>query len=312
MNKKFKFYSVIGISTFMVITWAAIFFSHTVEQQINYYWQVGMGLSALYFSIIGIMTAAKWNWLKSGVGRGVFFISLGTLMWSIGQLGWSYYLFTDPSTQSPPSHLLDIVDISAIPLWFTGVLMLSKATGARYGLRKVKGQILVVVVSIIMISLSYYFLVVVARGGTAYFAQPFWKEFFDLGYSVGDAVIATIAIVIFALSWKVLGGRFKLPISIILAGFILLYFADFAFSYMDGRGEYYNGDVVDLLYMLTIAAFGLGVNMLDPSNLHSVKPPSPVPIDHTALPLEQPAALTVPVPVSSVPPESSTLTKESL
>lgn len=274
MNKKFKLYAIVTISSLMLTTWAVIFFTGTREQNLNYWWQIAMGLSALVFAVFGILTAAKWNWLKSGVGRGVFFISLGLLMWSFGQLGWSYFLFADPGTEAPQSHLLDIVDFSAIPLWFIGILMLSKATGAKYGLKKISGQILVFLVSVIMIFLSYYFLVEVARGGAAYFEQTFWKSFFDLGYSIGDAIITTTAIAIFALSWKMLGGRFRLPIIVILVGFVLLYFADFSFSYYDGKGVYYNGNITDLLFMLAITAFGLGVSMLDPNHVRKNKAPS--------------------------------------
>lgn len=288
MNKKVKLYTIVGIASFMLIAWALIFFSHTVATNINYLWQIGMGLSGLVFAIFGIATAKKWNWLKSGVGRGVFFISLGLLAWSIGQLGWSYYLFADPSVESPPSHLLDIIDFAAIPLWFIGVIMLSKATGARYALRRRSGQLLIVIVSVTMALFSYYFLVVEARGGTAYFDQTFIKQFFDLGYSVGDAIIATIAIVVFSLSWKLLGGRFKLPITMILFAFVLLFFADFAFSFRDGRGEYFNGDIADLLYMLTITAFGLGLSMLDPSPLRTTKPVAAA----AAQPAPQPATPT--------------------
>jgi hypothetical protein len=271
MNKKLKLYLILGTSIIMIAWWAALFFTGTKEETINYIWQVGMGLCALLYATLGIITAAKWNWLKSGVGKGIFFISLALLCWSIGQLGWSYFLFAEPNVQAPQSHLLDIIDFAAIPLWFAGILMLSKATGARYGLKKLNGQILVFLVSVIMILLSYYFLVEVARGGSSYFDQPFWKAFFDLGYSIGDAIIATVSIAIFALSWKMLGGRFKLPITIILGGFILLYFADFSFSYFDGKNEYYNGDVVDLLFMLAVTTLGIGVNMLDPTHLRKAK-----------------------------------------
>lgn len=283
MNKKLKLITIVAISSFMLLTWALIFFSHTVATTTNYIWQIGMGLSGLTFAIFGILTAKKWGWLKSGVGRGVFFISLGLLAWSIGQLGWSYFLFADPTTETPPSHILDIIDFAAIPLWFVGIIMLSKATGARYALKRKSGQLLIVVVAITMSLLSYYFLVVEARGGTAYFDQAFWNQFFDLGYSIGDAIIATIAIVVFSLSWKLLGGRFKLPITVILLGFVLLFFADFAYSFRDGRGEYFNGDIADLLYMLTITAFGLGLSMLDPSPLRTAKP-----VQSSPQPVQQP------------------------
>ena len=274
MNKKLKLIVISSVALLMIASWAYIYFGHYVGRNINYWWQVAMGLSALLYAVLGIFTSGKWTWLKSGVGRGIFFISLALFMWGVGQMGWSYFLFVNPAVQSPPSHLLDIADFSAIPLWFVGIVMLSRATGARYGLKKRSGQIIVVVVSLIMIVASYYLLVVVARGGVSYFKEPFWEQFFDLGYSIGDAITATIAITIYMLSWRILGGRFKLPIVVILAGFVLLYLADFLYSYRAGRNVYFNGDVADLLYVVTISTFGLGVNMLDPGRVRKeVSPP---------------------------------------
>ncbi len=301
MNKKFKLYFIISLSSVVTALWFAIYFTDTRGQQINYWWQLLMGLTGLIYGIFGIFTAKKWNWLKSGVGRGVFFLSLGLVMWSIGQLGWTYFLFAEPNVESPQSHLLDIIDFAAIPLWFVGVVTLSKATGAKYGLKKASGKLLVVTVSLIMILLSWYFLVEVARGGGAYFEQAFWKQFFDLGYSIGDAIILTTAIVIFALSWKLLGGRFRLPIITILVAFGLLYLADFLFSYRDGQGLYFNGDPADLFYYLMITTLGLGITMLDPSHVKTKKAAvksdptvtnnSPVEIDNSQ---ETPVVSTIP------------------
>jgi hypothetical protein len=275
VNKKLKLISICAIAISMFIWWAYIYFSHYVARQVNYDWQVGMGLAALYYAVLGIATSSKWSWLKSGVGRSVFFISLALFMWGVGQMGWCYYLFTDPNVQSPPSHLLDVADFSAIPLWFVGVVMLAKATGARYGLRTAKGRILVSLIIVVMSVVSVYLLVFVARGGLSYFHKTaFWDQVADLGYSIGDAIIATICISYYVLSWKILGGRFKLPIIVILSGFIFLYFSDFLYSYLAGKNVYFNGDVADLLYMITISIFGVGVNMLDPSRFNKYKAPS--------------------------------------
>lgn len=293
MNKKLKLYLILTITGAMLAWWAALFFTNTREQQINYYWQVGMGVTALLFAVFGILTAAKWNWLKSGVGRGIFFISLGLFMWGLGQLGWSYYLFADPGVEAVPSHIPDYIYFSALPLWFYGILTLSKATGARYGIRKTSGKIIVGIIASIMALASYYILVVVARGGTDYFSQPFLNIFFDLGYSIGDAILLTIVIAIFALSWNMLGGRFKAPVITILTAFIFLFFADFSYSYLNGQGVYYNGDIADLFFFLTVSIFGLGVAMLDPGHVRkqktAVKKVTETPAEPTKL-AEQPVA----------------------
>jgi len=238
---------------------------------INYWWQAGLAAVAIIFGIFGMFTAKKWSWLKSGVGQGVFFISLGVVLWGLAQAGWTYYLLKYPTEEVVQSKIIDVVYFASIPLWTYGILKLSKATGAKFGLKKTSGKLLVLGLSLAMIAFSYYFLVIVARGGLDYFSdRTVWISFFDLGYAIGDAINLTIALAIFGLSWKYLGGRFKRPILSILLGFGMIYLADFLFSYYDGQGTYYNGNIVDLLYLLTIATFGLALCLLDPSKEASV------------------------------------------
>jgi len=287
MNKKLKLYIILTVSVGMLLWWAVLFFTTTREQQVNYWWQVAMGVSALLFSCIGIITAAKWSWLKSGVGRSIFFISLGLMMWGLGQLGWSYYLFAQPGTEAVPSHIPDYIYFSALPLWFIGILTLSRATGARYGIKKTSGKLAVILIAAVMSFLSYYILVDVARGGASYFTnQAVLDTFFDLGYSIGDAILLTIVIAVYALSWKRLGGRFKRPVVTILTGFIFLFLADFSYSYTNGKGIYYNGNIADLFFFLMVATFGLGVAMLDPDHIRKLKKVTAIPAnDVTSSPI---------------------------
>ena len=242
---------------------------------INYWWQLVLSITAIVFGIIGMHTAKQWNWLKSGVGTGTFFISLGLVFWGIGQCLWTYYLIRDPNHESPSSIIMDIGYFLSIPMWAYGILRLSEATGAKYGLKETRGRISVVVISTIMIVVSYYFLVVLARGGTVYFSQSFQTMFFDLGYAIGDAINFTMTLVIVTLSWKLLGGKFRPSILLVLASFGIVYIADFMYSYYDGKGWYYNGDVVDLPYLLMLTTFAIGLSMLDPSHkIMKVKPKS--------------------------------------
>ena len=273
MNKKIKFYTIIIISALVLTWWGILFFTGTKEQTINYIWQVIMGIAALFFSIIGVLTAGKWSWLKSGVGRAIIFISAGLFMWGLGQLGWSYYLFADPTVEAVPSHIPDYIYFSALPLWFYGIITLTRATGARYGIRKLAGKVLVALIALIMAFLSYYFLVDIARGGIDYFSKPFLDIFFDLGYSIGDAMLLTIVIAIVLLSWKLLGGRFRLPVLTILAAFVFLFLADFSYSYTNGRNLYFNGNVADLFFFLMVTTFGIGIAMLDPGHVHKAIAP---------------------------------------
>ena len=192
----------------------------------------------MYYGYLGMLTARGWSWLKSGVGQSTFFISLGLIMWGFGQAGWTYYVIKDPAQQVPPTHILDVIYSSSIPLWAYGIFKLTRATGARYGIRSVKAKLSVSLLILIMLVFSYYVLVVVARGGNSYFKQPFWTIFFDFSYAIGDFINLTLAAAIFGLSWKYLGGRFKQPILVLLGAFGVIYVADFLFSFYDGKGQY--------------------------------------------------------------------------
>lgn len=265
MTRKTKINIVLVTAGALLLYWALLAFTHTKYQMINYWWQAFMAAAAILYGILGISTAKHWGGLKSSVGKSVLFISLGVIMWGVGQAGWTYFVIKDPAQQSPPSDLVSILYFTSIPLWAYGIFKLSKASGARYGLRSLKAKVAVLLMTVLTLVISYIVLVNVARGGTAYFHQTFDVIFFDLGYAAGDAINLILALAIYGLSWKLLGGRFKIPISVILLGFALIYMADFWFSFRDGKGLYYNGDWTDLLYLMMAATFGLGLCMLDPT-----------------------------------------------
>ena len=317
MTKKLKLIIVIASSALMVLYWLALAVTNTKYKYINYWWQALMSAAALTYGVLGLYSAKQWSWLKSGVGKSVFFISVGLILWGLGQAAWTYFVLKDPSQQSPNTHIMDFLYFSALPFWSYGIFKLSKASGARYGIRTARAKILVAVLTVVMLIVSYIVLVNIARGGLSYFHQgtSYWTIFYDLGYAAGDVVNLILALAIFGLSWRYLGGRFKRPILVILLAFVFLYMADFWYSYRNALGSYYNGDWVDLLYSLTVSTFGLGLCLLDPrsSKLSPAQqesanpqvPPVPVmPAEPVALPSTFSANS---APVDSPPADTSPL-----
>jgi hypothetical protein len=266
MNKKLKIGIIVGSFVALLLWGVVLIFGGIRGHQINFLWAGGLALLTILYGIFGLFTAKHWSWLKSKVGQAVFFISAGVIMWGIGQAGWTYYLFKFPNQEYQPARILDILFFSSIPLWFYGMIKLTRATGAKYGLKKIAGKLLALGLTIIMFAVSYYFLVNVARGGSDYFEQPVWDQFFNLGYSFGDAIILTFAIAIFALSWRYLGGIFKKPIIAILLSFAVLFFADILFNFRSLKNVYYNGDISDILFLVAFALLTVALCMLDPSS----------------------------------------------
>lgn len=269
-TRKLKLATVVAFTVALFLYWLFLSLTHTKYHLVNYWWEAALSAEFIIFGIYGILIGKKWSWFKSSMGSGVILIALGMIVWGVAQAGWTYYVIKDPNQQNPNYLVLNITYFLGIPLWFAGMIRLSKATGAKYGLRSVVAKLGVVSLILVMSGLSYYLLVDVARGGTAYFhGNNFNGVFFDLGYAVGDAFNLTLALGIFGLSWKYLGGAFKKPILLVLLAFALIYVADLIYSYYDGKGQYYNGQWDDLLYLATGAIFGAGIVLLEPFSKQS-------------------------------------------
>lgn len=260
-NSKSSF--LLGYILVMYIFWAGLQVSGIKDLPINLVWGIGINFIPTFGGIFGLNTARQWGGFRSAVGKAISFLSLGLLSWSLGNWIWSYYNFFG-NIDVPYPSFADVGYIAAVPLWIIGTFHLSKATGAKFSLRRVGGRLYLVVLPIIAAIFSYYFLFVVARDSVFEWTnENILKTFFDLAYPVGDWIILTLAFLIWGLSLKYLGGRYKWPIFTTLFGFVLMFFADFSFSYSTTLGTYYNGGPFDIIFVLALFVISFGIANFD-------------------------------------------------
>lgn len=247
---------MIAISLF----WAVLHISGATDTFYNYLYSFLFGLIPLFGGALAMLHAKEWGGLKSAVGNAVFFIGLGIFLWGSGEMIWSYYNFFQ-GVAAPYPSLADIGFAPSIFFYGIGAMYLSKATGAKFGLRSTLARVCTVVAPIIIFLFSYYVLVVVARGGVLIpSGETPLKTILDIVYPLGDFIGLTIALVISGLSFKYLGGHYILDITAILLGLGVMYIADSVFSYTTTVGTYFNGNVGDLL--LSIGTFLLAFGVL--------------------------------------------------
>ena len=72
-----------------------------------------------------------------------------------------------------------------------------------------------------------------------------------------------MSFLLFGLSLKYLGGRFRTPVFVTLLGFVIMFLADFSFSYTTTVGTYYNGNTADLLFALAMTVISIGITSID-------------------------------------------------
>ncbi len=254
----------------MVFWWISIFTRHSINTKENYIFGLVMGLLSMVGGLIGIIKSKKWNFFKSIISKSVLFLSLGTLTWSIGTIIFAYYNL-HLNIEVPYPSLADVAYIISWPLWTVGMIYLLKVLGVKYRLKNITEKSFFLIIPLITIVASYYLLFVVARGGLINFSDGNLKLFFDLAYPIGDVVIITLAILIYSLSVNYLGGLLKLPIFIILSGFVINYIGDFSFVYKTTKETYFVANWVDLIYTTAFFLLGLGLSFFDPKLFDNIK-----------------------------------------
>ena len=244
----------------LVVFWSVLYFMDMKEGFYNYLYSFLFGLIPFFGGIVAMFAATKWGGFKTAIGKAVFFIGLGIFLWGCGENIWSYYNFF-MGVPAPYPSLADIGFAPSIFFYGLGTFYLSKVTGAKFGLRNVYAKIFVVTAPLILLCLSYYAFVIVARGGVLVPAgETALKTILDIAYPLGDFMGVTIATVISGLSFRYMGGKYTFDIVAILLGLVVMTAADFVFSYTTTVGTYYNGNFGDL--MLTTGLFLLSFGVL--------------------------------------------------
>jgi len=247
----------------MMVYWVGLQLFGPKDQTINLLYSFGLNTLALIGGILGVLVARKWGGMRSALGKGIMLMSLGLISWGgIGGYIWSYYNFV-LQQEIPYPSFSDVGFIGAVPLWVLGMYFLAKATGVKYGLRNVMGKMYLLLFPLAMFGASYYLLVTIARGGSVTDGVGAVKTFFDFAYPIGDVVIITIALLIYGLTLKLLGGLYKWPARTVLAGFVVMFFADMAFSYSTTVETYYNGNYADLLFTIALFLMSFGITSFD-------------------------------------------------
>ncbi len=243
----------------IVLFWAILWFSGIKEGFYSYFYSFVFGLIPLVSGFIAIKSSKLWGGLKSAVGKAVFFIGLGIFLWGIGEAVWSYYNFF-MGVPAPYPSLADIGFAPSIFFYGLGSIYLSKATGAKFGLRNKYAKYFVFLALLLISFFSYYILVTVARGGVLVpNGESSLKTLLDIAYPLGSFFALTACVLISGLSFKYLGGKYIGDIVSILAGLAVMFIADSTFSYTTTVGTYYNANFGDLMLATGMFLLSFGV-----------------------------------------------------
>lgn len=214
---------------------------------------------------IGLYRMRQWGGYKSIIGKAVFFISMGLVAWSLGSWVWTYYNFF-LGVEAPYPSWADIFYFQIYFFWGAGLLVLSNITSVESSGSNLKEKVIFFCIPIVMAIVTYFLLFLDLHGGQLNYANlP--KVFVDLYYPLGDVAVLTIIVLSSGATFNFLGERLKLPIMLLIIGFMINYIADFYLAYTTQIGTYYVGSTSDLLFTISMFILSLGLSNLHPKLL---------------------------------------------
>jgi hypothetical protein len=254
IKKEWSAKIILVIFLLLTIWWLILLHSGFQDISQNYFFAAVYGIVALLGGIWGLQLSKKWGGRKSTIGKAIIMLSLGLLAEEFGQIVFSYYnIFL--KVEIPYPSIADIGFFGNIPLYIIGIILLGNAAGIKFSLRKFSSKLQLILLPIIGLSFSYYFFL---KGYTFDWSQPL-KVFLDFGYPLGQALYISIAILVYSLSNKLLGGIMKKPIIFIIIGFIVQYCADYNFLFQNSNQTWINGGYGDYLYLIAYFVMTFGI-----------------------------------------------------
>ncbi len=211
----------------------------------------------LFGGLYGLYSSRIWGGWKSYMGKAVVILSLGLLAQALGQISNSIYNLVLGIEVSYPG-IPDIGFFGSIPLYLYAIYLLANATGVKIITKSLHSQIAAIAVPAIGLIGSYYLFLQVYEFD---WTKPL-TIFFDFGYPLGQSLYVTMAIVLYGLSRKSLGGVMKKPIQFLIAALVMQYLSDFSFLYANSHNGYFVGGTIDYLYLISYTIMTLGLIQL--------------------------------------------------
>lgn len=205
-------------------------------------------ISGVYYLRLGFN---QWRSLNDDLGKSIVFFSLGLLSASFGMGIFAYYNHILKISIPYPSWA-DIGFFSVIPFYILGTIYFSRSVGVKLSWSSIKNKPTLVVIPFALLVFCYFLFL---KNVTVDFSRPV-KTFLDFAYPLGEIVPITIAL--FALKMvKVTDGRIRERILYLIFALVIQYLTDYSFLYTAGKGLYYDGSFIDLIYTTAYVAMGL-------------------------------------------------------
>lgn len=200
-------------------------------------------LMALYGGICGINTSLNWGGLKTLLGRSILFFSLGLFAQVFGQIVYGYYAYIIHHTAVAYPSIGDLGFFGTIPLYGYGAILLVQSSGIKIRAESFRKKMIALIIPIVMLAIGY---ILFLHNYEFDWNKPI-KIFLDFGQPLGNAMVISIALIIFIFSRNILDGIMRSKALLVLIALFAQFLADYLFMY--DLENFYTGNYIDFSYL---------------------------------------------------------------
>lgn len=204
------------------------------------------GVMALVGAIVGFRVSKLWGGRKSLIGRSIQLFAFGLLAQEFGQITYSLYTLI-LHREVPYPSVGDIGYFGSVILYIAGTILLAKAVIVKIAPEQKSKRLAAIVIPVLILAASYFEFL---KGYEFDWSSPV-TVFLDFGYPLGQAVYLSIALLVFLLSRKYLGGIMRPVVLTLLMALGVQYLADFMFLFQTNRETWTTAGINDYIYLVS-------------------------------------------------------------
>ena len=232
----------------------------------NYFFGLFLAFMPFIGFLFGVHVSKHWGFITSKLGRAIFFISLGQMFWSVGTIIFAYYNIVLQQEVPYPS-LADLSYSLLYVFYVLGAYNLAHATGARSSSHSKTIKFIIPIIPILVFLLVYLLNLRPYLNTIESFSI---EVLLDIVYPLLDSILLSFTLITLILSYRYLGGKYRIAVYVLLLGFVIEFIADFSFSITTSKELFYVGNWVDYLFLLSNFIVGIAVILMSPDRILNV------------------------------------------
>ncbi len=211
-------------------------------------------VAAPTFAVFGGVYAIGVQGFRGPTSRPIMFLTLGLLMWAIGEWLWVYYDFI--LRVSPYPSLADLFYLLAYPAMITGLveqMFVSRVNWARFNQPTL---FLFGVIAAMLLGAGVYFGVYLSFNSTS----SLLESMVALAYGLADVILILCSLIVLILAWEFKGGNLMKFYLYSFVAFSLTLMADIGFAAFNSDyilGADWIKNILDTLWILQYLYFGV-------------------------------------------------------